>query len=257
MQFSGEQSAGCGRYLADRNLADIGSASDQRTYHSHPGSSRFVNPLPPTIELSTASPLPTATIAAPTPSPTVSDPTRPNGEPIHAPQRKAALNIDGLLGDWGALPNKSKHAVFHVENWEGASDQAASFAIAEDVTYLYLAVAVHDDVHVQTESGETIFRGDSVEVLLDAKLQADHADTNMSADDFQLGFSPGGLGALPEPDVYLWFPQARAGQPGEVRFAVQPDEEAGFTLEIAIPWDLFPITPEVGALFGFSVSVSD
>ena len=257
MQFSGEQSAGCGRYLADRNLADIGSASDQRTYHSHPGSSRFVNPLPPTIELSTASPLPTATIAAPTPSPTVSDPTRPNGEPIHAPQRKAALNIDGLLGDWGALPNKSKHAVFHVENWEGASDQAASFAIAEDVTYLYLAVAVHDDVHVQTESGETIFRGDSVEVLLDAKLQADHADTNLSADDFQLGFSPGGLGSLPEPDVYLWFPQARAGQPGEVRFAVQPDEEAGFTLEIARPWDLFPITPEVGALFGFSVSVSD
>ena len=222
-----------------------------------PAAVASLTPLPPTIELSTATAVPTATVAAPTPSATVSHPIRPNGEPIHAPQREAALNIDGVLGDWEALPNEIMHAVFQAENWEGTSDQSASFAIAWDATYLYLAVAVQDDVHVQTESGETIFRGDSVEVLLDAKLQADHADTSLSADDFQIGFSPGGLGDSPEPDVYLWFPQARAGRPEQVRFAVQPDGDAGFTLEIAVPWDLFPITPEVGARFGFSVSVSD
>lgn len=198
-----------------------------------------------------------ATATLPPPSPTVSDPTRPNGAPIHAARLAFDLNVDGLLAEWGLLPHAIAAPVFQPENRSGPADSSGSFALAWDDAYLYLAVAIMDDVHVQTEFGETIFRGDSVELLLDARLQADHADARLSADDFQIGFSPGGLTAAPDPDVYLWFPQSRAGRPENIRFAFQPDGEAGYTLEAAVPWALFPVDPAPDALYGFAISASD
>jgi len=49
-----------------------------------------------------------------------------------------------------------------------------------------------DDVFVQNQTGELIFKGDSLELLFDTNLAADSHSVLANSDDYQLGISPGG-----------------------------------------------------------------
>ena len=129
------------------------------------------------------------------------------------------------------------------------------FALGWDSGYLYLAANVTDDVHAQTQHGELIFRGDILEVLLDKDLAGDFDSTALSADDYQLGLSPGALSG-DSPEAYLWFPAGKAGKPAGVVLAAR-QAGAGYSLEAAIPWSLFGLTPGGGLRLGFAVSGSD
>ena len=82
---------------------------------------------------------------------------------------------------------------------------------------------VVDDVHVQTQLGEQIFKGDSLELLLDGDLRGDYADPKLSGDDFQLGLTPGEQ-KIGGPEAYLWYPKAKAGRPAAVTVAAYQDE---------------------------------
>src|ERR1051326_5292531 len=120
---------------------------------------------PPTI--------PPSTIVLSTPSPAIGGLTRPNGVPVHASPRATPPTIDGDLGDWSEFPYLINQPVYKPENWSGVNDQSATFALAWDGNALYLGVQVVDDVHVQTQHGENLFKGDSLEMLLDANLSGD------------------------------------------------------------------------------------
>lgn len=215
-----------------------------------------ITPVPPpaTSPLAPASPLPPATPLIPTPT---GELTRPNGAVIHAPGRATAPQIDGDMSDWGALPDSIDQVVYKPENWTGLADQSAAFALAWDAANLYLAAHVADDVHVQTQTGESIFKGDSLEVLLDTDLGGDYGSQKLSADDFQLGLTPGEQ-KIGGPDAYLWFPSSQAGRPAGVAVAAHQDETGnGYYLEAAIPWSVFGLAPAAGNRFGFALSSSD
>ncbi|HLE27464.1 MAG TPA: sugar-binding protein [Anaerolineales bacterium] len=209
---------------------------------------------PPVNPTQPPPPAPTLT-SAPLPTPT-GELSRPNGPVIHAAHLPTPPRVDGDLNEW-TLYSFINQVVYRPENWVDAADQSAAFAVGWDSQYLYLAVQLTDDRHVQTEHGELIFKGDSLELLLDADLSGDYSDARLSADDFQLGLSPGSLIAEPA-EVYLWFPVSREGKPQGVSVAAQPyPAPEGYWLEAAIPWSLFNIIPAPGDRFGFALSSSD
>jgi len=48
-----------------------------------------------------------------------------------------------------------------------------SYRLGWDEDYLYVAVKVLDDQYVQNASGQDIYKGDSIELLIDTYLQDD------------------------------------------------------------------------------------
>ena len=186
---------------------------------------------------------------------TPSEVTR-GGPTVHAAHRPSPPGIDGDLQEW-TLHNFASQVVFKPENWSGSEDLSVSFAAAWDADDLYLAAWVVDNVHVQTQHGALIYQGDSLEALFDADLPGDGADTHLSADDYQLGLSPGSL-AGDGPEAFLWYPASRAGPPAGVTLAARKSGSGeGYFLEAAVPWSLFNVTPAAGDQFGFALSASD
>ncbi|MDO8969465.1 MAG: sugar-binding protein, partial [Saprospiraceae bacterium] len=164
-------------------------------------------------------------------------------------------------GDWNDLVNKEYPAeivVYGSTTWKGRDDLGASFRIAWDAINLYIADKVRDDQYVQNATGEDIFKGDSIEILLDTKIADDYYYTKLSPDDFQLGITPGRPNTIGTKEAYLWLPTNIAGARSQVNIAAIRNETEGITrIEAAIPWSIFEITPEAGTHFGFALSVSD
>jgi len=209
--------------------------------------------VPPT---STARSAATATPGASTPIPGSDQPLRPNGPLIHAVHRASAPVIDAQGNDWpGTLPDAIDQVVFKAAGFNGPFNQGSRFAMGWDANNLYLYVVVQDSVHVQTQHGENLFRGDSLELQFDADLAGDFADTRLSPDDYQLGLSPGDNRTTPE--AYLWNPAGRAGVPSGINMASRAGSDAGYIFEAAIPWSFFGVSPTAGQHFGMALNVSD
>lgn len=215
-------------------------------------------PISVTLQWPTDTPAPTSAASLPssTPAPT-QELTRPNGSPVHALRFAAPPVIDGDVSEWGVLTDVSNQIVYKPANWSGTGDTSATYKLVWDANFLYLTVSVVDDHLAQTQRGELIFKGDSVELLFDRDLGGDYADLKLSSDDYQLGLSPGDLtSGDPPPQAYLWYPKDRAGQPAGVTVAAKAASN-GYQLEAAIPWTLFGHAPTGGDRFGFALSISD
>ncbi|MGH2627140.1 MAG: sugar-binding protein, partial [Anaerolineales bacterium] len=137
----------------------------------------------------------------------------------------------------------------------GASDAHATYAWGWDATFLYLAIRVTDDVHVPGPRGETMYRGDIVELQFDANLAGDFTQAFMSADDSQFGLSPGDFASQP-PEAYRWYPTQYAAAAASVWVRATKTGE-GYTLEASLPWAVLGATPAAGSRFGFALSLSD
>ena len=166
-----------------------------------------------------------------------------------------------LDGDWAEWKDKTKeypanYVTFGKTNWTNEDDLSSSFHVGWDNTYLYIAVKVHDDQYVQNATGANLYKGDSVEVLVDTKLREDYYTTQLSADDFQLGISPGRPDTNGAKEAYLWFPSNIAGGRDNVKIASRK-EDGVYRLEAAIPWSVLEMTPSAGMHVGFALSVSD
>ncbi len=180
-----------------------------------------------------------------------------NGAPVQAVFAVYPPVLDGKLEDWeDPLPFSIMAVV------AGESENGARFGLRWDDTNLYIAVKIMDDEVVQeTSGGANLYKGDSLEILLDANLGGDFCDIGMSADDFQLGISPGYLQdpSLQAPSAYLWYPTGRKGsQDIKISTRLTPSSDAkGWILEARIPWLLFGVSPAGGESYGFAVSVTD
>ncbi|MBI5052102.1 MAG: hypothetical protein HZB52_02405 [Chloroflexi bacterium] len=180
---------------------------------------------------------------------------RPNGILLRAPRRSAT--IDGDLSEWGALPYAINAATYKPENISGASDNSATFGLGWDATYLYVAVNVIDDVYVQTQTGNAIYKGDSIEILFDADLRGDFNVNTLNGDDVQLGLSIGNPStANPAAQAFIWYPSRLGGAPGGVRLAGKLTSN-GYTVEAAIPWTALTGSGSANNRYGFVISVSD
>lgn len=178
---------------------------------------------------------------------------------VEARALSTAPQIDGNLGEWAnGQVYESAFRVFNVEGWDGSDDVLASWRLGWDQDYLYVAVQVEDDTHVQTQQGNTIFQGDGVSLQLDTELAADFGP-NISPDDFQINLSPGDFGGNP-PTVYAF----RGDNNGALVDLSIPDitygtlrTGDGYTLEAAIPWSGLNMTPGPGMRLGIALNVND
>lgn len=237
----------------------------------------LATPTPSPTEAATATPSPTL-IPSPTPSETPSPtlipsptptplptpyagPFRANGGDYVAIQRSGFV-IDGSLADWGGVPSVPLTFVqLGAENYTGLEDYGVSGRLAWDGAYLYLAWEVVDDVHVQELGSYEMYKGDDVELWLDADLAGDFNDNSLSGDDYQFGFSAGrsiGFG----PEGVVWYPQRRPEWNAQLVVAAQPAAgtslgNQGFTLEAAIPWTILDQKPLAGMVFGYALNASD
>lgn len=80
---------------------------------------------------------------------------------------------DGQLTEWGTAGIPLTFAHLGPEEWTGPTDLSGTGWLGWDEQNLYLAAKVVDDVHVQTQTSWEMFRGDSVELWIDADLQDD------------------------------------------------------------------------------------
>ncbi len=236
---------------------------------------------PPTIQ--TATPMDSAE-ASPTPVPTqtsaptelvtkevptegpAAPPTKTSTPEIAPDERPGATvdaiffdtppSIDGSVDEWDIDLYKLVAIVYDPDfNHTGPNDLSGTFMVGWDDNQLYIAAEVIDDQHVQNAVGRDLFLGDSLEVLLDKNLRDDFFVSDLSNDDYQLGISPGSkIGKSPE--AYLWFPDGNEGPRLLVNIAAS-ETDAGYQIEIAIPWSVFGLLPSEGDLFGFGFSLSD
>jgi len=168
--------------------------------------------------------------------------------------------LDGDPADWASIPaNTSPYTVFTGGGWDGSDDLDVTWQVAWDDAYLYFAFTVIDEVHSQSQTGNQTFRGDSLELQIDANRAGDLGPA-LSADDFQISLSPGDLGGLP-PSAWL-FQGTASGEmidaPAGHTIAVAARPIAGgYTLEAAIPWHDLGLTPAPGLVIGLAVNAND
>jgi hypothetical protein len=164
--------------------------------------------------------------------------------------------IDGELDDWDFDRYPIESVVYGGKNWNGIEDLSGRAMLGWDDDYLYVAVRVLDDIYAQDASGENLFKGDSLEILLDTDVPNDYYYSELSADDYQIGLSPGSPDAGEDPEAYLWYPRSDEGRPKKVTIDGR-NREDGYIIEAAIPWFIFDVDPYVGQHFGFCLSISD
>jgi hypothetical protein len=168
--------------------------------------------------------------------------------------------IDGNLAEWsGVAAVTSANRVYSVAGWDGSDDLTAVWQLAWDNNNLYVAVTVTDDKHVQTASGNQIFRGDSVDMQFDTARNADFGD-GLSPDDFQITLSPGDF-AGSSPSAFRYQGTASGAildAPGGNNVTVAAQQiSTGYTLEAAIPWTDLNLTPSEGLIIGLSLNAND
>jgi serine/threonine protein kinase len=202
---------------------------------------------------------PTATLSAGA-APTTTGPPITAGGNVNAVRLPAPPTIDGDLAKWaGVSPAASAFPVFTAPGWDGTADLTAAWRLAWDTTNLYVAVAVTDDTHVQTQTGSQLFRGDGVEMQFDSDRPGDFGP-GLSADDFQIALSPGDFAALP-PSAFR-FQGSDGGSflnaPGGTNVTVAAQQTGqGYNLEAAIPWSELALTPTPGLALGLALNAND
>jgi hypothetical protein len=194
-----------------------------------------------------------------TPAPTqpAAQRVRPNGALMHASHVGNQVTIDAQGVDWPSPQFYNiDQIVFQVGNWSGPADNSGTFAFGWDANNLYLFVNIVDDIHVQISHGETLYRGDSLELQFDADLNGDFDTAEINGDDHQLGLSPGDNRVSPE--TFLWNPPNRYGPAAGLSLSSRPTApNGGYIFEAALPWSFFGVTPLPGQHFGFALNSSD
>jgi len=204
------------------------------------------------------SPAPTVTLE----TPTETSPTQPvqSGSAVEAVRLPEPPVIDGSLAEWSAVPAwSSAFVVYRVAGWDGSDDLQATWRLAWDTTNLYIGVEVIDDILVQTQTGNQIFRGDSVDMQIDTNRTGDFGP-QLSPDDFQFTFSPGDFVTLP--------PSAFRSQgsmdgrildaPGGNHVVIAGQRTAlGYNIEAAIPWSDMNLAPSEGLILGLALNAND
>lgn len=164
--------------------------------------------------------------------------------------------IDGDLTDWSAEMFTLNQVVYGSEYYANQDDLSGRFKVAWDATNLYLGVVVFDTRFTQTASGDQLYKGDSLEILMDTDLAGDSELEELSSDDFQIGISTGNLNDIAIPEAYMWYPSERAASLPTVQIAGSLIE-GGYVVEVALPWAEVDVSPSDSMTLGFLLSVSD
>jgi serine/threonine-protein kinase len=167
--------------------------------------------------------------------------------------------VDGALNDWPALvPVLSTYRVYEDESWDGSEDLVIAWRLGWDNDYFYLASSVQDEVHVQEQRGNQIFKGDSVDLQVDSDRAGD-LGPGINEDDFQITLSPGNFRNL-TPSAFRWQGRSngRYGDASAEGILIGAQQTAGgYTLEAAIPWRQLSVAPQPGLVIGIALNATD
>ena len=194
-----------------------------------------------------------------TPVPTAIDYSGPgvrSGAGVIAARLSTSPTIDGDLSEWSETVYPVENVAYGAGNHSSAADLSGTMMVGWDDAYLYFGAEVVDDVYVQEATGENLFKGDSIEIVIDFNVSGDFYWAQLSGDDYQLGVSPGKTTVGNSPEAYLWFPWNVAGARSQVQIGTSTTA-TGYVVEFAVPWSMFGISPAVGNHFGFGFSISD
>jgi hypothetical protein len=167
----------------------------------------------------------------------------------------------GITGDIGRLLRVPGWVEVHgaesvaagADKWKGDADLSGSLVLGWDPANLYVAARVRDSILSQSFSGEAMWQGDHLLVLLDVPRQEGVRDKGKI---IQIGISPGNFkpGGLP-PEVFQWTPK-RASVAGARVGAQKADN--GYQIEAAIPWKSLGVDQVArGMRIGYDVGFSD
>ncbi|NMC13575.1 MAG: hypothetical protein GYA34_11930 [Chloroflexi bacterium] len=214
--------------------------------------------LVPTATIPPTTQVPPTETSTSTIEPTVSyeGPNSRPGPSIDAIYLYDEPTIDGVLDEWDMDRYYADNVVYGDSQWKGDEDLSANFMVGWDENYLYLAAKVKDDKYVQKSSGKNLFKGDSVQMLIDTVVSKDYYLEELDKDDFQLGISPGSPKPGKNSETYLWYPSAYEGEKKGVKIGSM-EIEGGYRIEVKIPWEVFRTDPKKGDHFGFVFSISD
>jgi hypothetical protein len=198
---------------------------------------------------------PTSTSKPKTPTSTEASGTKRSGVSVEATYLSDPPTIDGDWTEWSTTTYSAHSVIYGADNWVGPNDLESNFRVGYDSQYLYIAAEVIDDTYAQNASGSEIYKGDSLELLVDANVSGDFNSTAMSGDDYQLAISPGKGGTTGPTEGYLYYPSNVRGGRG---FNIEATGGSSvYYVEAAIPWSVFNVSPSSGKHLGFAFSVSD
>ncbi len=179
-----------------------------------------------------------------------------NGTVIFAYHTANAPSLDGNFDEWAGTRYPVPYKVYDPGNtWTGPDDLSADFQMSWDDNFLYLAVQITDDVHAQNAHGDAIFKGDDVDLQIDADLAGDFESDALNADDGQIGLSPGNL-QNSSPESYIWLPSQRETANTGINIAAIKTPK-GYNLEAAVPWNALGGRPAPEMPVGFNVNISE
>ncbi len=161
------------------------------------------------------------------------------------------------IGDW----NQKDRIVYGANNWTGPADLGGTAWMGWDEHNLYVAADITDDQVRQTGTGENLWRGDHVMVLMNVHPEAKLPPGRFQqSGQFMLGLNPGSLStggdllaSLP-PEVYIWQPQYVSNS-GIAITATRT--KTGYAIQAAIPWEFLGVRPHDGLKIDFDLCPSD
>jgi hypothetical protein len=221
--------------------------------------------LPPTVTFTIEEPTHTLTPATPTLTYTISPPPTVEITPLNPGSRPAVVanylwdsppTLDGDWGEWTATEYGANSVVFGASRWSGPADLSSSFKIGWDAKNLYIAAKIKDDVYVQTSTGQSLYKGDEIELQIDTNVDGDFYLSQLNSDDYQLGNSAGRPDVNGFKEAVLYFPKNLARTLHEVQIGSKA-EPGIYRIEFAVPWTVLNITPVDGMRLGFVLCVSD
>ena len=152
-------------------------------------------------------------------------------------RRTQELALDGDLSEWQTLTplvvDKKPYVVYGAGAWKGPQDLSVKIWSQWDDDAVYFAFEVTDDVVIQERRKGDMWEGDHIELWVDADLYGDYNEAMNSADDFQIGLSPGNFRDLP-PEAFIWVPSVPPSAMQEITVGAQKRDH-GYTLEVRIP----------------------
>lgn len=159
---------------------------------------------------------------------------------------------------WDSLPvYHSGHRVYAHPSWDGSEDLQAYWRLGWDDDYLYVFVVVLDDIHVQTQTGNQIYRGDSLEMQIDTNRAAGLNYPTPAI--FQIALSPGNFADIPPSAFRFQGNNQRQIRDAPSHSIIVNASQAGngYILDAAIPWRDLNVTPYAGLVLGAALNAND
>jgi hypothetical protein len=144
------------------------------------------------------------------------------------------ITIDGNAADWAFVaPEKADTITYGKENWTGQADFGANFKTAWDHKNLYFYADITDDVKIKNG---TFYLVDNIEIWLDVNHSQGAAMDGVDDIKFRINRDSVLVASCPTCNELGTFPwQMSLGMKGMT--IKQNEGTAGWSLELAIPWD--------------------